>query len=88
MIELELTEEHIALQKTVREFCDGEVTPYIKEWDEKCHFERSIFEKMMLDVMFEIPSRDDVESVTINRQSVTGERPPSIRRKRADQNAA
>ena len=49
---------------------------------------RSIFEKMMLDVMFEIPSRDDVESVTINRQSVTGERPPSIRRKRADQNAA
>jgi ATP-dependent Clp protease ATP-binding subunit ClpX len=49
---------------------------------------RSIFEKMMLDVMFEIPSRDDIESVTINRQVVTGERPPSIRRKRADQDAA
>jgi ATP-dependent Clp protease ATP-binding subunit ClpX len=49
---------------------------------------RSIFEKMMLEVMFEIPSRDDIESVTINRQVVTGERPPSIRRKRADQDAA
>jgi ATP-dependent Clp protease ATP-binding subunit ClpX len=49
---------------------------------------RSIFEKMMLDVMFDIPSRDDIESVTINRQVVLGERPPNIRRKRADQDAA
>ncbi len=49
---------------------------------------RSIFERMMLDVMFDIPSRDDIESVTINRQVVLGERPPNIRRKRADQDAA
>ncbi len=49
---------------------------------------RSIFEKMMLNVMFDIPSRDDIEMVTINRQVVLGERPPSIRRKRADQDAA
>jgi len=49
---------------------------------------RSLFEKMMLDVMFDIPSRDDVEMVTINRQVVTGERPPSIRKKRSDKNAA
>jgi ATP-dependent Clp protease ATP-binding subunit ClpX len=49
---------------------------------------RSIFERMMLEVMFDIPSRDDVESVTINRQVVLGERPPTIRRKRADQDAA
>ncbi len=46
MIELELTEEHIALQNTVREFVAGEVAPYIKEWDEKSHFERSVFDKM------------------------------------------
>ena len=46
MIELELSEEHIALQKTVREFCAGEVAPYIKEWDEKAHFEPSVFKKM------------------------------------------
>ncbi len=46
MINFELSEEHLALQKTVREFCAGEVTPYIKEWDEKSHFERSIFDKM------------------------------------------
>jgi ATP-dependent Clp protease ATP-binding subunit ClpX len=49
---------------------------------------RSIFEKMMLEIMFEIPSRNDIDSVTINRRVVLGERPPSIRRKRADQDAA
>jgi len=46
VIELELTDEHVALQNTVREFVKGEVEPYIKEWDEKQHFERSIFTKM------------------------------------------
>ncbi|MBM3864119.1 MAG: ATP-dependent Clp protease ATP-binding subunit ClpX [Verrucomicrobia bacterium] len=50
---------------------------------------RSIFESLMLDVMFEVPSRGDIESVTINRQVVLGERQPIIRRKRAaDQDAA
>ncbi len=46
MIDFELTEEHVALRKTVKEFCDGEVAPHIKEWDEKSHFERSVFDKM------------------------------------------
>jgi glutaryl-CoA dehydrogenase (non-decarboxylating) len=46
VIDLELTEEHKALQQTVREFVAGEVAPYIKEWDEKAHFERSVFDKM------------------------------------------
>ena len=46
MIDLELTEEHIALKKTVKEFCDGEIAPHIKEWDEKSYFEPSVFEKM------------------------------------------
>jgi glutaryl-CoA dehydrogenase (non-decarboxylating) len=46
VIELELTEEHRALQTTVREFVAGEVAPYIKEWDEKAYFEPSIFDKM------------------------------------------
>ena len=49
---------------------------------------RSIFERLMLDLMFDIPSREDIETVTINRQVVLGERLPSIRRKRADQDAA
>ena len=49
---------------------------------------RSIFEKMMLEVMFDIPSRTDIDTVTINRQVVLGERPPSIRRKRTDEDAA
>ncbi len=29
MINFELTEEHLALQQTVREFCAGEVAPHI-----------------------------------------------------------
>lgn len=48
---------------------------------------RSVFEKLMLDVMFEIPSRNDVKSVTITEAVVNGERPPLIR-KRADRAAA
>jgi ATP-dependent Clp protease ATP-binding subunit ClpX len=43
---------------------------------------RSIFERLMLDLMYELPSRDDVESVTINRAVVTGEKPPVIRKRR------
>jgi len=46
VIELELTEDHKALQATVREFVQGEVAPYIKEWDEKSYFEPKVFEKM------------------------------------------
>ena len=38
----------------------------------------------MLDIMFEIPSRKDVESVTINRGVVEGTKPPVIKKKRAD----
>ncbi len=45
---------------------------------------RSIFETIMLDIMYDIPSRDDVDSVTINRGVVEGTRPPVIRKKRAD----
>jgi len=46
VIELELTEDHKALQATVREFVQGEVAPHIKEWDEKSYFEPSVFTKM------------------------------------------
>lgn len=45
---------------------------------------RSIFESIMLDIMYDIPSRDDVESVSINRGVVEGTKPPAIRKKRAD----
>ncbi|MCP5536288.1 MAG: ATP-dependent Clp protease ATP-binding subunit ClpX [Akkermansiaceae bacterium] len=45
---------------------------------------RSIFEKIMLDVMYEVPGRDDVESVSITRAVVEGKKPPILRKKRAD----
>ena len=48
---------------------------------------RSMFEKIMLDVMYDIPSRSDVADVTINRAVVEGKRAPLIR-KRQDKNAA
>ena len=41
MIDFELTEDHKALVQTVREFAQKEVAPFIKEWDEKQHFEPS-----------------------------------------------
>src|SRR5512132_2617188 len=46
MMACELTEDDMALVQTVREFAHKEVGPYIKEWDEKQHFEREVFEKM------------------------------------------
>lgn len=44
---------------------------------------RSILEKLMLDVMFEVPSRGDIEEVTINRQAAEGSKPPTLRRRKA-----
>ena len=48
---------------------------------------RSMFEKIMLDVMYEVPSREDVADVVINRAVVEGKRAPLIRRKQ-DKDAA
>ena len=45
---------------------------------------RAIFEKIMLNVMYEVPGRANIESVTINRAVVEGNKPPILRRKRAD----
>ena len=45
---------------------------------------RAIFEKIMLDVMYEVPGRDDIVSVTINRSVVEGKKPPILRKKRVD----
>jgi ATP-dependent Clp protease ATP-binding subunit ClpX len=42
---------------------------------------RAALERLMRDVMFEIPGTDDVESVTVNRSVVVGESKPIIRRK-------
>ncbi|MDA0811908.1 MAG: ATP-dependent Clp protease ATP-binding subunit ClpX [Verrucomicrobia bacterium] len=50
---------------------------------------RSIFERIMLDVMYEVPSRDDIKGVTINKSVVEGERPPILRKKKKqDRDAA
>ncbi|RYD26268.1 MAG: ATP-dependent Clp protease ATP-binding subunit ClpX, partial [Verrucomicrobiaceae bacterium] len=50
---------------------------------------RSIFEGIMLDIMFEVPGRDDIRTVIINRSVVEGEKPAVLRkRKRTGQDAA
>jgi ATP-dependent Clp protease ATP-binding subunit ClpX len=42
---------------------------------------RSMIERIMLDVMFDYPSRDDISEVTINRAVVEGKKAPVLRRK-------
>ena len=50
---------------------------------------RSIFEGLMLDVMFDVPGRTDIASVTINRAVVEGEKPALLKkRKRSGRHAA
>jgi len=48
---------------------------------------RSMMERIMLDLMYDIPSRDDVAEVTINRAVIEGKKQPLIRRKQ-DKDAA
>ena len=48
---------------------------------------RSLLERLMLDVMFDVPNSDDILHVKINRAVVVGEGKPLIRRK-ADKAAA
>jgi ATP-dependent Clp protease ATP-binding subunit ClpX len=48
---------------------------------------RAMLERLMLDIMYDIPSREDVAEVTINRLVVEGKRQPLIRRKQ-DKDAA
>lgn len=48
---------------------------------------RSIFERIMLDVMYDVPGRMDVRAVTINEGVVKGERAPLLR-KRIERKAA
>jgi len=42
---------------------------------------RAMIERIMLDIMFDSPSRDDIAEVTINRAVVEGKRSPIIRKK-------
>jgi ATP-dependent Clp protease ATP-binding subunit ClpX len=48
---------------------------------------RAILEKMMLDLMYDLPSREDILEVTINRAVIDGKKSPLIRRKQ-DKEAA
>jgi ATP-dependent Clp protease ATP-binding subunit ClpX len=48
---------------------------------------RSMLERIMLDVMYEIPGREDIAEVTINRAVVEGRTPAIVRRKQ-DKDAA
>ncbi len=48
---------------------------------------RSILERIMLDVMYDVPSRDDIADVTLNRAVVEGKKSPVIRKKQ-DKEAA
>jgi len=49
---------------------------------------RAIFEKLMLDIMYDVPSRKDVAAITINRQVVEGKKAPTITKKSNKEDAA
>ncbi|RZO15653.1 MAG: ATP-dependent Clp protease ATP-binding subunit ClpX [Verrucomicrobiaceae bacterium] len=42
---------------------------------------RSIFEKLMLDIMYELPSNKDIKKISINRSVVDGKKGPVLRKK-------
>src|SRR5580700_9160637 len=48
---------------------------------------RSMLERIMLEVMYDIPSREDIADVTLNRAVIEGKRTPIIRKKQ-DKDAA
>jgi ATP-dependent Clp protease ATP-binding subunit ClpX len=49
---------------------------------------RSIFEKLMLEVMFEAPSRDDLTGITVDREVVQGRAAPRLLGRESNQDAA
>ncbi|PLS01019.1 acyl-CoA dehydrogenase family protein [Neobacillus cucumis] len=51
-MDFSLTDEQKSVRKVVRAFVDREIIPYIKEWDEKGHFETGILKRLAeLDLM-------------------------------------
>ena len=42
---------------------------------------RSIFEKLMLDIMYQLPSNKDIKKITINQAVVEGKKGPVVRKK-------
>ena len=48
---------------------------------------RSMLERIMLEIMYEVPSREDIAEVTINRAVVEGKKPPIIRLKKQEKAA-
>ena len=48
---------------------------------------RSLFERIMRDVMYDVPSREDIAEITVNRAVVEGKKTPLVRRKQ-DKDAA
>ena len=45
-MDFELSEEHKMVQQMVRDFAQKEIAPYIKEWDERGHYDRGVLDKM------------------------------------------
>ena len=42
---------------------------------------RAMLERIMLDVMYDAPGRDDIAEITVNRAVVEGKKPPLVRKK-------
>ena len=45
-MDFSLSEEQQLLKKSVREFAESELSPHVREWDEKQEFPREVFAKL------------------------------------------
>src|SRR5947199_3917086 len=58
VVEFAFTEEQQQLQRSVREFAEGEIAPHVMEWDEASHFPMEIMPKLaemgLLGVIFPV----------------------------------
>src|SRR5260221_14741184 len=41
-----LTDEQLLLRRSVRDFCETEIGPYVREWDERQHFPAELVPKL------------------------------------------
>jgi alkylation response protein AidB-like acyl-CoA dehydrogenase len=45
-MDFKLSEEQLLLRRSVREFCEAEIRPHIREWDEAQHFPKELLSKL------------------------------------------
>lgn len=45
-MDFQLTDEQLQLRKSIREFAEREIAPYVMEWDETCHYPMKVIKEL------------------------------------------